>query len=84
MSFSSTLTSLQLGWVTTTGRLLGPTTCLRCKDGGIPSSVLPKDATSKRASLFSTTTPFVVNAQQESCGYYFLSLLVRLDLVNEP
>ena len=39
---------------TTTGGLLGPTTCLPHKDRGVPLSALPKDTTSKLASLFST------------------------------
>ena len=46
--------SLQLGWAITTGRLLGPATCLPYEDGGIPLSALPKDTTSKLAGLFST------------------------------
>ena len=46
--------SLQLDWVTTTGRLLSPTTCLPHEDGGIPLSALPIDTTSKLAGLFST------------------------------
>ena len=45
--------SLELDWAITMGRLLGPTTCLPHKDGGIPLSVLPKDTTSKLAGLFS-------------------------------
>ena len=43
---------------TTTGKLLGPTTCLPHKDGGVPLSVLPMDTTSKLAGLFSTLSPF--------------------------
>ena len=42
----------------TTGRLLGPTTCLPHKDGGIPLSASPKDTTSKLAGLFSTLSLF--------------------------
>ena len=45
---------LQLDWAITTGRLLGPITCLPQKDGSIPLSVLPKDTTSKLAGLFFT------------------------------
>ena len=41
-------------WTTTTGKLLGPTICLPHKDGVIPLSALPKDTTSKLASLFFT------------------------------
>ena len=39
---------------TTTGRLLGLTTCLPHKDKGIPLSTLVKDNASKLAGLFST------------------------------
>ena len=39
---------------TTTGRLLGLTTCLPHKDGGIPLSALLKDTASRFAALFST------------------------------
>ena len=34
--------SLQLDYITTTDRLLGPTTCVPHLDGGIPLSALPK------------------------------------------
>ena len=46
--------SLQLDWATTTGRLLGHTSCLPHKDRGIPLSVLPMNTTAKLAGLFST------------------------------
>ena len=36
-------------WSTTTGRLLGSTTCLPHKDGGMPLSAFPMDTTSKLA-----------------------------------
>ena len=39
-------------------RLLGPTICLPHNDGGIPLNVLPKDPTSKLASLFSALSLF--------------------------
>ena len=59
ISYTASALTLRLrafSWTgaTTTGRLLGPTTCLPHKNGSIPSSVLPKDATSKLAGLFST------------------------------
>ena len=55
MSFSSALfAGLQFNWVTTTGRLLGPATCLPHKDGDNSLNVFPKDTTSKLAGLFST------------------------------
>ena len=62
--------SLQLDWGSTTGRLLGPTTCVPQKDGGIPLSVLPKDK--RQASLFSTLSLFLLSAKQGSCEYHFL------------
>ena len=40
--------SLQLDFATMMGRLLGPTTCLPHKEGGIPLGVLPK---AQQASL---------------------------------
>ena len=38
---------------TTTGRQLGPATCLAHEDGGTLLSFLPKDTTGKLAGLFS-------------------------------
>ena len=59
-----------------TGRLLGPTTGLPHKDGGIPLSVLPKD-TSK---LVLNTILILLSAKQISCEYHFLKVfcLTRL------
>ena len=34
-------------WITATGRLLGPTTCLPHKDGGIPLNALLMETESK-------------------------------------
>ena len=59
----SLFASLQLGWAATTGRLLGPTTCLPREDGGIPLSALIKDTASKLASLFSTLSLFYAERQ---------------------
>ena len=41
---------------TTTGRLLGPTTCLPLKDEGVPLSAFPKGITSELAGLYFTLT----------------------------
>ena len=70
--FINPFASLQLDWSTTTGRLLGPTTCLPHKDGDISFSVLLKDTTNKLAGLFSTLSLFVLSAKQGSCEYDFL------------
>ena len=43
VSAQARFASLQLDWATTSGELLGPTTCLPHKDEGIPLSALPKD-----------------------------------------
>ena len=53
---------LQFDRATTTGRLLGPITCLPHKDEEIPLSVLPTDTTSKFAGLFSKL-PFCAERQ---------------------
>ena len=45
---------LQLDWVITTGRLLGPTAFLPHKDQCISLSVLPKNITKELAGSFST------------------------------
>ena len=45
-------------WVTTTGRLLGPTPCLLHKDEGIPLKALLIDTTSKLAGKL--TVPVVM------------------------
>ena len=63
--------SFQLDWATTTGRLLGPTTCLPHENGGIPLSTLPKDITSKLAGLFFSLSLIVLNAMQGSCKHRF-------------
>ena len=64
MSFSLALfISLQLDGAITTGRLLGPAICMPNKDGGISSSVLPKDTTNKLAGLFSTLSLFYSERQ---------------------
>ena len=44
-------------WAITTGKLLGPTTCLPHENGDMPLSALPKDTTSNLAGLFSTLSP---------------------------
>ena len=60
--------SVQLDWVTTTGRLLGPTTCLPHESGGNPLSNLPKQA----CRLVLHTVPILPSAKQGSCEYHFL------------
>ena len=57
--------SLQLDWGHHDRRLLGPTTCLPHKDGGIPFSVLPEDTTRRLAGLFSTLYLFVERQAKE-------------------
>ena len=72
MSFSVSLfASLQLDWAITTGRLLGPATCLLHKDGGVSLSVLSKNKTNELAGLFSTATPFVLSAEQGNWEHHF-------------
>ena len=68
----------------TTGRLLGRTTCLPHKNRSIPISALPKDTTSKLAGLFFTLSLFCWAPNREAVNTNFLSLLVWLDLGNEP
>ena len=58
MCVQARFASLQLDWATTTGRLLGPTTCLPHENGGISLSALPKDTTNKLAGLFFTLSLF--------------------------
>ena len=82
MSFSF-FCSFQLDWVTMTGRLLGPTTCLPHKDEGIPLSDMPKDTTSKLAGLFSTLN-FCAERQAGKLSLPYLKSLGRLELENEP
>ena len=49
---------LSSDWATTTGRLLGPTTCLPHEDGGISLNALLNDTASKLPGLFSTLCLF--------------------------
>ena len=67
-----------------TGRLLGPTTCLPHKDGDISLIVLPKDTTSKLAGLLSTLSQFCWASNREAMNTICKSLLVWVDLGNEP
>ena len=75
---------LSSDWATTTGRLLGPTICLPHEDGGILPSALPKDTTNKLAGLFSTLFLLCWAPSREAVNTIFKSLLVWLDLENEP
>ena len=74
---------LSSDWTTTTGRLLGPATCLPYEDGGIPLSALPKDTASKLACLFSTLLLVCWTPSKEAMNTIFKSLLVWLGLRNE-
>ena len=73
MSFSFALfVSLRLDWATTTGRLLGPATCLSHKDEGIPFSVFLRGHDKQACRLVLHTISYVLSAKQEGCKYHFL------------
>ena len=71
-------------WAATTGGLLGPATCLPQEDGGIRLSALPKHTTSKLTGLFSTLSLCAERQERKLWIPFFTSLLIWLDLGNEP
>ena len=66
-----------------TGRLLGSTTCLSHKDGGIPLNALPLGHNKQACQLVLHTIPFVLSANQGSCEYHFKSFdMTQLQKMN--
>ena len=66
--------SLQLDWAITTGRLLGPTTCLPHEDGGVKCFAQVQNKQACRIILH--TIPILQSAKQEAVNTIFIILLV--------
>ena len=76
---------LSIGWDVRTWHFQGVwTACLSPKSGDVPLDALPKNTTSKLASLFFTTWPQMPSAKHGSCGYHILKSLVLLNKGIEP
>ena len=67
------------------GRLLGPTTCLLHKDGGILLSSLPQATTGEIGGFFSTLclSSLALNVSFSIVFWYDLTVGLNLGLLNE-